>query len=184
VKPDALAAARSSSAVLALCLSGLRLLLLDRNRLCFNLKGAGGKIEPGTGERRIGIQPQFIDQPVAEEFRNLIFAVGDKDHLRSLFHGFDPGHQAHVIRMPRNARKLADLCPYFNLFTEELNTVSTVDYSTAGCAYRLVSYEQDGTLFSPQIVLQVMLDASGIAHAAGGDDDLRLFVVIDRLRLF
>ena len=64
---------------------------------------------------------------------------------------------------------------------EDFDFFRAVDDFSAERAFRLISDKNNAVAGIPEIVLQVMLDASCFTHPTGGNDDLRSGVVIERL---
>ena len=105
----------------------------------------------------------------------------DKYLLRLLLERCDPAIQTILICMTADTGQYTDLCLYFNIFTKQLHMLRTFYNGAAQCSVRLVSNKQNGRFLSPQIMLQMMLDTSGITHTAGRNDNLRFLVKVDHL---
>ena len=99
--------------------------------------------------------------------------------LRLFFKGLYPVDQPLLIRMTAQSRHFPDLSAHGNRLTEQLHFVSTLYQCPAQCSHRLIADEQDRTLRSPQIMLQMMPDTSCITHTGCGDNDLRCLVEVD-----
>ena len=82
--------------------------------------------------------------------------------------------------MSGHPRQLTDLRLDIDVLTEQPEMIRSLQERPPRCSRCLVTDKQDGALRPPQIVLEVMLDPSGVAHTARGDDDLRLLDEIDR----
>ena len=91
----------------------------------------------------------------------------------------DPLKQPCLIRMAADALYLFYMGFDFYRFTKQLYFFSSLDNTAAQCAYRLISGKENGAFRSPEIMLQMVSDTSGITHACGRDNYLRLFVKVD-----
>ena len=69
---------------------------------------------------------------------------------------------------------------YGDLVAEDLHALGTVVQLAAERADRLITHEQHRALRPPEVILQMVTDAAGVAHAARGEDDFRRFVVVER----
>ena len=92
-----------------------------------------------------------------------------------------PFEQSFLICVAAHARKLDDVRVHMNLFLEQFHLLRASDQRPSQCTDGLIADEENRTLLPPEVVLQMMLDSSRIAHAARGDNDLRLGVEVDRL---
>ena len=102
-------------------------------------------------------------------------------HVRGLLlHGIDPAQQPLLIRVAAHTGQNGDLRVYGDLVTEDLHALGTVVQLAAERADRLITHEQHRALRPPEVILQMVPDAAGVAHAARGEDDLRRFVVVER----
>ena len=81
--------------------------------------------------------------------------------------------------MAGHAGQLTDLGLYLDGLTEQLDRVHPFDEGAPQGAHGLKAHEQDRAFRPPQVVLEVVADASGFAHAAGGQDDLGRAVCVD-----
>src|SRR5512143_4141082 len=61
--------------------------------------------------------------------------------------------------------------------------VSTVDDAPPQCAARLEAYKDQMTVLAPDILFEMVLDASAVTHAAAGDDQCTGTDTIDGHRL-
>ena len=104
----------------------------------------------------------------------------DKDLLRLFLHRGNPAHESLIVSMSGHPRQLADLRLDIDVLAEQPEMIRPLQERPPRCSRCLVTDKQDGTLRPPQIMLEVVLDPPGIAHAACGDDDLRLLDEIDR----
>ena len=82
--------------------------------------------------------------------------------------------------MSGDARQHQYLRLYADRFTKQGHFRSAVHQRPPERTLRLVADKEDGALFTPQVMLQMVLDPAGLAHAAGRQNDLRHPVVIDR----
>ena len=101
-----------------------------------------------------------------------------------LFESFRPLHQSLIICMTTDARQNFDLCIDLNLFPEQFDLFRSFHQRTPRCTDCLISHKQNRTFRSPQIVFQVMLNPTGIAHTTGRDNDLRAVVKVDGFGFF
>ena len=65
--------------------------------------------------------------------------------------------------------------------TEYSDAFSAVIKLSAKCSCRLISDKKDGAFRSPEVMLQMMLDPSGLTHTTGRKDHLRIRVEVDVL---
>ena len=84
--------------------------------------------------------------------------------------------------MAAHARELDDVRVHMNLFLEQFHFLRASDQRPSQCADGLIADEKNRALLPPEVVFQMMLDSSRIAHAARGDNDLRGFVEVDGFR--
>ena len=96
----------------------------------------------------------------------------NKDLLGLLSLHLQPVDESVFIRVAGHELKGADFRPHSDLLSKELNRGKTIQKLPPHRSLTLVSHKDDGTFRPPQVVLQVVPDASGLAHAAGGNDDL------------
>ena len=94
-----------------------------------------------------------------------------------------PFEQSFLICVAAHARELDDVRVHMNLFLEQFHFLRASDQRPSQCTDGLIADEENRTLLPPEVVLQMMLDSSCIAHAARGYDDLRGFVEVDGFRL-
>ena len=104
----------------------------------------------------------------------------DHEHLfRLLLEAAEPFDQPVFVRMTAHAHQLFNLRPYLNGLTEKLHLVDSVHKQSAQRSHRLIPHKQNGTFRSPEVMLQMMPDTSGIAHSGSGNDDFRRLVKVD-----
>ena len=95
--------------------------------------------------------------------------------------GIDPVDEAVLIRVAALASQHINAGVDLNRLAEQLDLLGAVHQTAAQRAVALIAHKQHGAFLAPQVVLQVVTDAAGIAHAAGGDDHLGLLVHIQGL---
>ena len=100
--------------------------------------------------------------------------------LRFYFKSRNPAHQSLIIRMAADARQPADFCLHLNLLAEQLYIRCPLQKRPARRPVCLISDEQNGRFFPPEVMLQVVLDPARITHAARRQNHLRLRIFIDR----
>lgn len=83
--------------------------------------------------------------------------------------------------MAGESLQIVDLRVDVNRLAEEGNVLCSLHQKLAQSAFGLVAYEDDAGPGVPQVVFQVMADAPRVAHAAGGNDDLRRLVHVQAL---
>ena len=97
---------------------------------------------------------------------------------KALIHASRPFLSAWPDR-PVSYTQLADLRPHLDGLAEQFDIGSTFNEGAAQCADGLIAHKEDGTLRPPEVVLEMVADAAGLAHAAGREDDLRLPIGVD-----
>ena len=143
----------------------------------------GQQIEHRAGVGRVGREAVLDPQAARVILADLGLAVVDEDHSRLFPECADPAQEAVLVRMAALAWKIADLAVDGDILVEQGDLLCAVPELSAERADCLIAHEEHHALFSPEIVLQVMADAAGLAHAARGDDQLRLPVKVDGLAL-
>ena len=83
--------------------------------------------------------------------------------------------------MAADAVQFTDLCPHFDLFTKEFYFICPFNDRSSQCSDCLISDKKDGAFRSPEVMLQMMLDPSGLTHTTGRKDHLRIRVEVDVL---
>ena len=119
-------------------------------------------------------------QGVHKEVLHRVVAVVDKDPPGLGVKGADPLQQALAVGVARHAAHLGDLGLHLDLLAEQLDPVDPLHQGAAQGAHRLVAHKEDGAFLPPEVVLQVVADAAGVAHPAGRKDDLGGRVRVDR----
>ena len=115
--------------------------------------------------------------------RNVLVAVDNKHVRRLRVECLDPLDEMIVIGVGRQALKVDDLRLDGDLLAEELDLFNAVEQSAAQRAGRLESNEHDRAVRTPEVVLQMVADAAGVAHTGGGNDDLGRRVHVQHLGL-
>ena len=82
--------------------------------------------------------------------------------------------------MTAHAGQHGDLGVHGDLVAEDLHGLFPVVELAPERAHRLIAHKEHGALRPPEVILQVVADASGVAHAARGEDDLGRPVVVER----
>ena len=121
----------------------------------------------------------LLGQGVDEEVLHLVLAVYHEHPPGLLRKGVHPAQQAVLIGVAGHSGQLADLGLHLNGFTEQLDRVDALDQGSAQGAHGLKAHKQDGAFRPPQVVLEVVADASGLAHTAGRKNDLGCAVGVD-----
>ena len=118
-----------------------------------------------------------------KEVQGSVVAVVD-EHAAGFFReAFQPGEQAVAVGVAADAGESAHLGGDADVFAKELDLLRALDDLAAERALGLIADEEDGGLFAPEVVLQMVADAAGVAHAAGGEDDLGRLIEVDGLAL-
>ena len=121
----------------------------------------------------------LLGQGVHETVLHLVLAV-DHEHPPGLFRkGVHPAQQTVLVRVAGHAGQLTDLGLYLDGLAEQLDRVYPFDEGAPQGAHGLKAHEQDRAFRPPQVVLEVVADASGFAHSAGRQDDLGRAVGVD-----
>ena len=146
------------------------------------LECAGPQIENGSGIRCHRIESVFLPEAGRKGIRHRVLSVHDEDP-RWLLHGeaIDPLDQSRLVCVTGQAVQLTDLRPDRDRLSEDVHLLRTVRDAPPRRADGLISHEQNRAFRPPQIVFEVVLDASSIAHAGRRDDHLGLVVAVDTL---
>ena len=83
--------------------------------------------------------------------------------------------------MARNAGQHLHTAAHLNGLAEQAHLFCALHQRPAQGPLPLVAHEDNGALLPPEVVLQVVADAPGLAHAAGRKNDLRPPVKVDGL---
>ena len=81
--------------------------------------------------------------------------------------------------MAADAGQGFDLGRNLDFLVEQLDALCSIHQNAAEGPDRLVPDKENHALRTPEVVLEMMADTAGIAHAAGRDDDLGRFVLVD-----
>ena len=157
---------------------------MDADTFRYLLVFTFGKVEDCPRVRRVRVKTMFFAEAFCKGHGRLILAVNN-EHLRRFLgrKALDPVDEPCLVSMTREALQDLDLGTDRDRLPENPDFIGAVDNSPAGCSDRLVADKKNGALRTPQVVFQVMLDAARITHAGCRDDDLRLVIRIDCLRL-
>ena len=118
---------------------------------------------------------QLFGKPGAD----LVIAVVDEHKARPGRKVMQPAQQAFVVGVAGHARHLRDLGVDLHFLAEQLDFVDAFEQPAAERPGRLVADEQDRAFLAPEVVLEVVADAPGVAHAGGRKDDLGVRVGVD-----
>ncbi len=83
------------------------------------------------------------------------------------------------VGVGRQALEVDDPGPDGDILAEELYRAGPLQQAAAKGALPLIAHKDHGGLGPPKVVLQMVADAAGVAHAGGGDDDFGRFVVVE-----
>ena len=114
--------------------------------------------------------------------RDVLVAVNDKYMRRLRVEGLDPLDEVVMVGVGGKTLEVDDLCLDGDLLTEKLDLLHAVEQSAAQRAGRLEADEHDRAVRAPEVVLQMVADAAGVAHTGGGNDDLGRRVHVQHLR--
>ena len=114
--------------------------------------------------------------------RRTLLTMYNKDALRWLLEGRDPPGQMITIRMTADSRKIYDRCLDIDLLTKKFYLLDPIEERMTERSRHLISNKQNRGIRSPQIMLQMMADATSLTHTGCRDDNLRLRIHIDHLR--
>ena len=127
----------------------------------------------------MGGNAQLI-QVVGEELGDLAVPVDHKDLLRLGREMPHPLQQMVPVGVGGEALEVDHLGPDGDVLAKQLDGAGSLQQAAAQGALPLIAHEHHGALGPPQVVLQVVADASGVAHAGGGDDNFGRLVVVQR----
>ena len=104
----------------------------------------------------------------------------DQVHLDPGAHqGLHPAQQLILVGVGREAVDGVHLGPHRHLLAEYLHLGRAFHQQAAGGVLGLEAHDHHVAVGPPQVVLQVVLDAPGVGHAAARDDDGRAHVPVD-----
>ena len=113
-----------------------------------------------------------LPQRLGIDFRDVLVAMHHKDLFRLGLKGADPSQQAVPVGMGGEPLEVDDAGLHGDLFPKELDRLHPIQQPAAQSPLALIAHKDYGALSSPQVVLEMVPDPSGIAHAGGRDDDL------------
>ena len=122
-------------------------------------------------------------QILGKEVGHLAVPVDHKDLLGGRGKVLDPGEQVVPVRVGGEPLEVDDAGVDGDLLAEQLHRLGPLQQPPAQGALRLIAHKHHGALGAPQVVLQMVADAPGVAHAGGGDDDLGAAVHVQSLGL-
>ena len=118
-------------------------------------------------------------QVVGEELGDLLVPVDYKDLLRPGGEVLHPLQKVVPVGVGGQALEVDDLGPDGDILAKELDRFGPLQQPPAQGALPLIAHEHHGALGPPEVVLQVVADAAGVAHAGGGDDNFGGLVVVE-----
>ena len=121
----------------------------------------------------------FVEQ-LRESVHDTVISVHDKAPAGLAFKTCRPVHKAFPVCVSRDSLQGNDLRLHSDRLVEKLYFLHPVKKPAPESPFGLVADEQDRAFLPPQVMLQMMLDPACIAHAACGNDHLRLHIEIDR----
>lgn len=110
----------------------------------------------------------------------VVFAVDDEDRL--YFSGILAGEkfdEVFIIAMGAHAADAADFRMDFVKDAEDMYFFCACHKTAAEGVGFTVTDEQDGIAAVLDVIADMMFDATGIGHAAGGDDDAGLIPIVE-----
>ena len=107
----------------------------------------------------------------------------DEHPARLLFKAGQPADQPLLIRVSAHSLKGHDGGSHVHRLSEQLHFLCALQDLPPQRADGLIAHEQDRAFRPPEVVLQMMPDPPGLAHARRRNDHLRRLVKIDGLRL-
>ena len=93
----------------------------------------------------------------------------------------NPTKKPIFISMTTWTLKLYNLCLYLYRFAKKFNLLCTINYYTACCSNSLITDKYNCTLWSPQIMLQVMSYSSRFTHTWWRNNNLRIRIKVNLL---
>ena len=103
--------------------------------------------------------------------------------IRFVFKAFQPIKESLLIRMSANSFQDFNFGIHGNTVPEKLHRLRPFNQLASQRSNRLVSHKTNRTLWTPQIVFQMVPDSSRFTHAGCRNNHLRLLVKVDQLRL-
>ena len=135
-------------------------------------------IEGGVGVHTLlpkGVGEDLGDGGVAVDHEDLVGGGGG--------HMVDPVQQVVPVGVGGQAPEIVDGSVDGDVLAEETDLLGPLQQMAAQGPFPLVAHEDHGALRPPQVVLEVVADPAGVAHAGGGDDDLGGLVHVQQLGL-
>lgn len=109
------------------------------------------------------------------------FSMNQKDLLFTAGDPVEVGHQLAVICMTGEGIENLDAGGDMKLIAEDGDILLPFAQFPAQGLFSTVTYKQDGGVGISNVIAQVVKDASGLAHAGGGDDDRGFLDQVDAL---
>ena len=104
----------------------------------------------------------------------------DKDLRLRILKVRKPFEEPFLIGMSRESSQGVDMGFYRNLFSEEPDALCSIDNPSSDRSLSLIADDDNMGFLPPEVVLQMMLDPSGVTHSARRDDDPRSLILVDR----
>ena len=104
--------------------------------------------------------------------------------LGGLFEMRHPVEQRWLVGMCGQATDGVDFRAYRDAFAKQGDLTRTIDQPPPQRPRSLEADNQDGAFTAPQVVAQMVANASSITHAAGGNDHQTAAYLVQRHRLF
>jgi len=119
---------------------------------------------------------------VVLELGHLVRLAVDEESLFAMGHeGFEEASEFVAVGVGTEAVEHFDLCFTFVFFSEDSDVGLAFDEPSAEGVGGLEADDEDGVFVAADVVFEVMADATGFAHAAGGDDDAGVSAAVDFL---
>src|SRR4030043_1288599 len=109
--------------------------------------------------------------------------MGDKDLKLRILKVREPFEEPLLIGMGGESSQGVDMGFYRNLFSEEPDALCPIDNPSSDRSLSLIADNDNMGFLPPEVVFQVVLDSSGVAHSACRDDDSRSLILVDRFGL-
>jgi len=110
-------------------------------------------------------------QAAAHGLQRRFLAVSEENRRLHRQASVEPGEQLVAVRVPGIDVDLADRRVHAHVLALDLHRRNAALQQGTQRARRLVADQQHGGVAAPEVLLQVMADAPGVAHAAAGHDD-------------
>ena len=112
-----------------------------------------------------------MPQVLGEGFRLGAFAVDEADFVEASDQRAEVGFKVVAVGVSTEAVEVDDVDPLVPGAALEGDGGAGFEEAPAQGAFRLIADQNEGAAGIVDELLEVVLDASGIAHAAGGEDD-------------